>query len=339
MSSHWIEDMYHIIKSVRVKRMGPMGLKQCLVVFYCLLSERQKTNKNLRSLSGELPCPGPAEEVELCQVDISLITFFVGTNFILIILIFLSCHLYSTIIVSSSYWEQEYTMPSTQECKLNFNPLHGAVSTFKRRRPPWSTLLSVHHRWECIAPALFWRTARIIILGLKCARRITQSAWSSPQLRPHPHSKCSWWWDLESNPGWSLSGLDPLDWVEFLQSDLWGRITASGTIWNFILDDPQATSIWERCASVRLVEATTIATAIIERNAPAMKTRSMWRAWNQWWHSYWLKRKEGWNMTNKIITSVPLVDPLDTLERVLGILWRRLVASYFIFLLQINQQR
>ena len=136
MSSHWIEDMYHIIKSVRVKRMGPMGLKQCLVVFYCLLSERQKTNKNLRSLSGELPCPGPAEEVELCQVDISLITFFVGTNFILIILIFLSCHLYSTIIVSSSYWEQEYTMPSTQECKLNFNPLHGAVSTFKRRRPP-----------------------------------------------------------------------------------------------------------------------------------------------------------------------------------------------------------
>ena len=125
-------------------------------------------------------------------------------------------------------------MPSTQECKLNFNPLHGAVSTFKRRRPPWSTLLSVHHRWECIAPALFWRTARIIILGLKCARRITQSAWSSPQLRPHPHSKCSWWWDLESNPGWSLSSLDPLDWVEFLQSDLWGRITASGKIWNFI---------------------------------------------------------------------------------------------------------
>ena len=141
---------------------------------------------------------------------------------------------YSAIIVSSSYWEQEYTMPSTQECKLNFNPLHGAVSTFKRRRPPWSTLLSVHHRWECIAPALFWRTARIIILGLKCARRITQSAWSSPQLRPHPHSKCSWWWDLESNPGWSLSSLDPLDWVEFLQSDLWGRITASGKIWNFI---------------------------------------------------------------------------------------------------------
>ena len=87
MSSHWIEDMYHIIKSVRVKRMGPMGLKQCLVVFYCLLSERQKTNKNLRSLSGELPCPGPAEEVELCQVDISLITFFVGINFILIIII------------------------------------------------------------------------------------------------------------------------------------------------------------------------------------------------------------------------------------------------------------
>ena len=41
------------------------------------------------------------------------------------------------------------------------------------------------------------------------------------------------------------------------------------------LDDPQATSIWERCASVRLVEATTIATAILERNAPAMKTRSM----------------------------------------------------------------
>ena len=36
-------------------------------------------------------------------------------------------------------------------------------------------------------------------------------------------------------------------------------------------------------------------------------------------------------MTNKIITSVPLVDPLDTLERVLGILWRRLVASYFNF--------
>ena len=37
-------------------------------------------------------------------------------------------------------------------------------------------------------------------------------------------------------------------------------------------------------------------------------------------------------MKNKIITSVPLVDPLDTMERVLGILWRRLVASYFIFL-------
>ena len=142
----------------------------------------------------------------------------------------LSCHLYSAIIVSSSYWEQEYTMPSTQECKLNFNPLHGAVSTFKRWRPPWSTLLSVHHRWECIAPALFWRTARIIILGLKCARRITQSAWSSPQLPPHPHATCWWWWDLESNPGWSLSSLDPLDWVEFLQSDLWGRITASGKI-------------------------------------------------------------------------------------------------------------
>ena len=117
-----------------------------------------------------------------------------------------------------------------QECKLNFNSLHGAVSTFKGWRPPWSTLLSVHHRWECIAPALFWRTARIIILGLKCARRITQSAWSSPQLPPPPHSTCSWWWDLETNPGWSLSGLDPLDWVEFLQSDLWGRVTASGKI-------------------------------------------------------------------------------------------------------------
>ena len=52
-----------------------------------LLSARQKTNKKLRSLSGELPCPGPAEEVELCQVDISLITFFVGINFILIIII------------------------------------------------------------------------------------------------------------------------------------------------------------------------------------------------------------------------------------------------------------
>ena len=194
-----------------------------------LLSARQKTNKKLRSLSGELPCPGPAEEVELCQVDISLITFFVGTNFILIILI-ITHHLYSAIIVSSSYWEQEYTMPSTQECKLNFNPLHGAVSTFKGWRPPWSTLLSVHHRWECIAPALFWRTARIIILGLKCARRITQSAWSSPQLPPHPRATCWWWWDLESNPGWSLSSLDPLDWVEFLQSDLWGRITASGKI-------------------------------------------------------------------------------------------------------------
>ena len=146
-------------------------------------------------------------------------------NLILIILIItilssLFCHHYLVIILGI-----------TQECKLNFNPLHGAVSTFKGWRPPWSTLLSVHHRWECIAPALFWRTARIIILGLKCARRITQSAWSSPQLRPpHPHSKCSWWWDLESNPGWSLSGLDPLDWVEFLQSDLRGRITASGKI-------------------------------------------------------------------------------------------------------------
>ena len=40
-----------------------------------------------------------------------------------------------------------------------------------------------------------------------------------------------------------------------------------------VLDDPQAFSIWERCASVRLVEATTIATATLERNAPAMKTR------------------------------------------------------------------
>ena len=93
------------------------------------------------------------------------------------------------------------------------------------------------------------------------------------------------------------------------------------------LDDPQATSIWERCASVRLVEATTIATAILERNAPAMKTRSMWGAWNQWWHSYWLIRNKGWKIKIKVITSVPLVDPLDTLERVLGILWRRLVAS------------
>ena len=36
-------------------------------------------------------------------------------------------------------------------------------------------------------------------------------------------------------------------------------------------------------------------------------------------------------MTIEIITSVPLVDPLDTMERVLGILWRRLAASYFNF--------
>ena len=284
MSSHWIEDMYHIIKSVRVKRMGPMGLKQCLVVFYCLLSERQKTNKNLRSLSGELPCPGPAEEVELCQVDISLITFFVGTNFILIILIFLSCHLYSTIIVSSSYWEQEYTMPSTQECKLNFNPLHGAVSTFKRRRPPWSTLLSVHHRWECIAPALFWRTARIIILGLKCARRITQSAHHRLNCLlihiPHVHD------DEILNP--IQAGPCPA-WTPWTEWSSCSQTCGGGSQHRvkYKISNPQAISSWERCASVRLVEATTIATAIIERNAPAMKTRSMWGAWNQWWHSYW----------------------------------------------------
>ena len=77
------------------------------------LSEREKTNKKLRSLSGELPCPGPAEEVELCQVDISLITFFVGTNFILIILIItilssLFCHHCLVIILGTRIYNAIY---------------------------------------------------------------------------------------------------------------------------------------------------------------------------------------------------------------------------------------
>ena len=73
-----------------------------------------KNKQKLRSLSGELPCPGPAEEVELCQVDISLITLFVGTNFILIILIItilssLFCHHCLVIILGTIIYNAIYT--------------------------------------------------------------------------------------------------------------------------------------------------------------------------------------------------------------------------------------